>query len=485
MGWPIVSDMATMKKLAVTALATALVLLAVTTPAQAHHASAPRLLGGLGPANPFMARGGVGAMHSDSYSSDASPQPGPGTGPIQATLTTSGAICATTLLDRQGQVIAYCVDHTTRRPDLRLLDPRTLVPLATLALPPTGLLGGFYMYLDDHDRAVLSDGRDHLLRVAHTRDSTGAWQLRVVNDWDVSAQVSAHCGSAGCDYVESVTPDWSGRIWFSTARGVVGALNPATGSASSLTLPTGEQVANSLSAAPAGVAVVSDHALYLLRGGPDGTPQIRSRIGYDRGSGIKPGQLSWGSGTTPVFFGPGGDRYLTIADNADSQEHLLVYRVDPITGLGRQICRTPLFTAGASAVENAPIAVGRSVIVPNTYGYDYRPGSAPGPIPGGLIRIDVRRDESGCATRWTDSVPSAAVPKLSVRDGYIYTIQRTVTGTIASYDLVVIDSGSGAAVRTRPVGTGPQFEANQLAGVSTRDGTLYQGTVSGIVQIRP
>jgi len=219
-----------------------------------------------------------------------------------------------------------------------------------MMLPPTGQLGGFYMYLDNRDRAVLGDAANHVLQVAHHRGTSGAWAFQVTGDWDVTGLVTGHCGSAGCDYVESVAPDLSGRIWFSTAGGVVGVVDPATGTAHAVTLPAGE-VANSISTATAGVAVASDHAVYLLRARPGGTPAVVAREPYDRGSGQKRGQLSWGTGSTPASFGPGGNRYLTIADNADSQEHLLVYRIDPKTGALRLICRTPIFTPGASAAE--------------------------------------------------------------------------------------------------------------------------------------
>lgn len=440
----------------------------------------------LGPDNPFMAPAGVGAMHSDSYSSDAAPQPGPGTGAIQATLTANGTICPTILLDRQGKILAYCVNHSTRQGELSLLDPASLAPLATLSLPPSGQLGGFYMYLDAQDRAVLGDGANHILRITHSQSATGSWAFTITDDWDISGPVTAHCGgTSGCDYVESTTPDFRGLIWFSTAGGVVGTINPYTGATHAITLPAGEQVANSISASPVGVAVPSDHALYLMRADFDGTPYTTSRQPYDRGTFIKPGRLSQGTGTTPVFFGPAGSRYLAITDNNDSQENLLIYRLDAATGDSQLLCSTPLFTPGASAAENAPIGIGNSVAIANTYGYNYHPGQPVVPLPGGLTRIDVRPDESGCDQVWTNPVPSSAVPKLSTVDGNIYTIQRTLTGSTENFALSVIDFATGQTVSTQPLGTGQQWDTSQLAGVSGPDGTLYQGTTAGIAQIRP
>lgn len=57
-----------------------------------------------------------------------------------------------------------------------------------------------------------------------------------------------------------------------------------------------------------------------------------------------------------TFFG----QNVTITDNADKQENLLVYNAAD----GAPVCSAPLFTPGSSGPEN-------SVIVANTYGYRY------------------------------------------------------------------------------------------------------------------
>jgi hypothetical protein len=470
-------------------LLTGMLLAGVTTVAlSAPSAACPpaqSLHGGYGPANPYMARDGVGATHSDSYSSDAAPLAGPGAGPITAGLTVSNALCSTLLLDRQGRVVAYCINHANSLGELLLLDPDTLAPLTTMTLPPIGAFGGFYLYLDEQDRVVIGDGRNHVTRMAHTQDTTGAWSFHITDDWDVSALVTGHCGTPACDYIESVTPDFTGRIWFSTRGGVIGTISPATSAATAIQFPSGEGVENSLSSAPSGVAVPTDHALYLLRARPDGTPYVVSRQTYDRGTHQKPGQLSWGTGTTPVFFGAGGDRYVAITDNADVQEHLLVYRINQRTGATTRICQVPLWQPYLSADEIAPIGIGRSVIIENTYNYDYNPSAPITSLPGGLSRIDVRPDGRGCDTAWTNPVPTDAEAKLSTGDGYVYTTQRTTAGTTTRYDLVVIDSGTGKTVSTKPLGTGRQWETDQLSGVNGRGDVLYQGTIAGIIRIRP
>ena len=445
-----------------------------------------RLQRSLQPENPFMATGGLAAQHNDSYSSDVSPQVGPGGGPVNITVTKSGSLCPTLLPDRGGRVLAYCRDPKTRRDSLRLLAPDNLAILASLDMPTSGRLGGFYMYVDQDDRIVLGAGDNHLLRIAHSQDSQGDWRLQIVNDWDVSRDILGHCGSPNCDYLESVTPDWTGKIWFSSEAGVVGAVDPNTGTVRSTALPKGELVANSISSSPAGVAVPSDHALYLFNSQTDGTPIVVWREGYDRGTETKVGRLSQGTGSTPVFFGREGHPYLAITDNGDLQENLLVYRVQSLAGQ-RLACKVPLFSPGASADENAPIGIGDSVVLSNTFGYDYDnyTGAALQSLPGGLTRIDVRPDGSGCDIVWTNTARIATVPKLSIRDGNIYAVQRTLNSSTPQYSFMVIDFATGRTLYQKLIGSSYALDTFQQAPLISAGGILYQPTLTAIIRVIP
>jgi hypothetical protein len=391
------------------------------------------------------------------------------------------------VLNKRGYLFAYCVDPATDRAALRLLAPGDLAILASLDMPTSGRLGGFYMYVDRQDRIVLGAGNNHLLRIVDQRDSSGSWKIRIASNWDLSKSVTSHCGSSvDCDYLESVTPDWSGRIWFSTAGGVVGTVYPDTGTVRSTTLPDGERVANSISSSPAGVAVASDHAIYLFGGRPDGTPSVLWREVYDRGTKIKPGQLSQGTGATPVFFGTREHSYIAVTDNADIQEHLIIYSVKPTETERRLVCEFPVFSAGTSANENAPIGIGNSVVVANTYGYDYNDhsGQQVRSLPGGLTRVDVRADGSGCNVIWNNPVPSSAVPKLSIRDGNIYTVKRTVTDSGLEYFYTAIDFQTGKTLMEKSIGRTYSLDTFQLAGVIAPRGVLFQPTISGIIRVQ-
>ncbi|MEU8776848.1 hypothetical protein [Streptomyces sp. NPDC048606] len=441
------------------------------------------------PQNPVTAANGAATMHGDSASSGTTPYPGPGTAAIAYSRTALASACPTVLVGGDGYVIALCTTIFGQTPTVHLLDPATGADLASLALPKGSLFGGVYAYLDNTDRLVVVDGNDNLVRVGHHRTGTGGgWTLRIDQSTPLGDAVPAG------DNIVGLTPAWDGRVWFATSGGVIGTVDTGTGAVRSIS--TGEGVQNSISTVPGRTAVATDHALYLLSAGPDGTPVVDWRAPYDRGPARKPGQLSWGTGTTPSFFGPGdGTEYVTIVDNAAPHGNLLVYRA---AGGPEPICRVPVLTQHArSGTEDAVIASGRSVFVTNTYGYAYPalPAGAPASQPssanfdGGLSRIDVDAGGTGCSVVWNSPVKSAALPRLSLADGKIYTVSVTgPTGsaglnTFAQYHHSVIDPATGAQLSKSFLGIGLVYNPLQMRGTAAPDGTLYQGTETGVVRI--
>ncbi|MFF2570627.1 hypothetical protein [Streptomyces sp. NPDC058084] len=439
------------------------------------------------PQNPATAANGAATMHGDSASSGTTPHPGPGTSAIDYSRTALASACPTVVVGSDGYVITLCTTIFGQTPTVHLLDPASGADLASLALPKGSLFGGVYAYLDNGDRLVVVDGNNNLIRVGHRHAGSG-WTLRIEQSTPLGNAVPAG------DNIVGLTPDWEGRVWFATSGGVIGTVDTETGAVRSIS--TGEGVQNSISTVPGRTAVATDHALYLLSAGPDGTPVVDWRAPYDRGPARKPGQLSWGTGTTPSFFGPGsGTEYVTIVDNADPHGNLLVYRV---AGGPDPICRIPVLTQYArSGTEDAVIASGRSVFVTNTYGYPYPalPEGAPASQPssasfeGGLSRIDVDAGGTGCSVVWNSPVKSAALPRLSLADGKIYTVSVTgPTGsaglnTFAQYHHSVIDPATGAQLTSSFLGIGLVYNPLQMRGTAAPDGTLYQGTETGVVRI--
>ncbi len=431
------------------------------------------------PRAPGLSRGPDATMHGDAEASDTVGVRGPGRGTSGTSYRPLASDCPTVLVGDGGLVQLVCVDIPTKTPSAYLVDPSTGLTMASMRLTKSGLLGGIYSYLDQRDRLVVADGSNSILVIAHRRTAGGTWQLAVARRYPLTRAVPTS------DSVVGLTPAWDGRIWFASARGVIGTVNPKTGRVRSMHLPRGEQIANSIASAPRGIAVASTHALYLYRSARSGAIDRVWRRGYDRGSWRKPGQLSWGTGATPTFFGPRtGSEYLTITDNADRMEHLLVYSART----GALVCRTPV----VRGTENSPIGFGRSVYVASTYGYPYpaypagagnsHPASAP--IAGGMVRVDVRRTGHGCAVTWRNRVHSSSVPRLSRADGLIYTTMRTGNESDADrYDFVAISARTGKVLHRTMLGTGEQFDPIQQAAAIDRHRRYIQGVLTGFLSI--
>lgn len=433
--------------------------------------------GPLAPPNPFLGPDGTSTMHGDAGSSDVTPLAGPGT-EVSATAQSLLAACPTLLQGSDGLVLALCTPIVSRIPTVHLLNPDAPAsPLAKLELTKGSLLGGVYAFLDNENRLVVVDGSRKLLRIGHTGNS-----LSIDSTVDLTGTIPAD------DAVTGLVPDWQGNVWFATGAGLIGSVD-AAGVARTVRVPEGEQVQNSISSSPAGVSVATTHALYQLSLAADGTPKIDWRQGYDRGSARKPGQLSWGTGSTPTFFGPTtGSEYVTIVDSADTRVNLLVHRTDT----GQEVCKVPVLGSGGPGSENSPIGVGNSVFVASTYGYPYPAvpeGTGPAvpataPFTGGMTRVDVDADGTGCHEVWDNTVRSSAVPHLSTADGHLYTVQRKGTGgPLDGYEFTVIDPATGQVLSTTGMPGTAANDTLQMSALITAKGDYLQGTVTGMVRV--
>ena len=440
--------------------------------------------GPLAPPNPAMGPQGTSTMHADSGSSDSTPFAGPGTGTVTVASTSLRAACPSILMGTDGMPVAVCTAIANQTPYVHLLDPQTGASLAKMELvksTTSDLAGGIYSYIDNENRLVLVNAAGTLMWITHQQGATGKWQLTVAQSVPI-----------GFDAVVGLVPDYQGRIWFATATGVsknhgavVGFYDPTDGSVRHRPLRSGEQIANSISSSPRGVAIASTHALYIFGVGRTGRPVVRWRRAYDRGPARKPGQLSWGTGATPVFFGPStGHEYVTITDNAVPQEHVLVYRA----ATGRKVCSLPMLGTNNSGTENAPIGSGNSVFVASTYGYKYPASAATGtssptsaPFVGGMQRVVLQPTGTGCTSAWTNAVRSAAVPRLSLADGLLYTVQVSRTGRFA---YTTIDPATGDVISSAAIGA-KRSNTLQMVGTIAPSGVLFQGTVTGFARVTP
>jgi hypothetical protein len=92
---------------------------------------------------------------------------------------------------------------------------------------------------------------------------------------------------------------------------------------------------------------------------------------------------------------------------------------------------------------------------------------------------------------WTNTARSAAVPRLSVPDGKIYTVTRhgllgsEDTAPTDTYTYAVIDAATGATESEQFIGATTVQDTLQTVGTIAPGRIQYQGTVSGLFRIVP
>ncbi len=430
------------------------------------------------PQHPFMAATGTNSMHNDAYATDAYAGGGPRGENLTVTSESYGVVeCATITFDSRGRIVGLCggVDGF----QLMLIDPDTLESRATMttserdftsgANPLSDLCGGAYFYLDHRDRAIVETADGRILVVKVTEEG---FALR--RTYDVNTAIPEG------DCLIALMPDWDGRIWFVTKNGGVGTVLPVSGAVRSLRLD-GERIVNSLATdETGGVYIVSDHALYRFDATRNGAPEVTWRQPYDRGSRQKPGQLSQGSGTTPTLI---GRDLVAITDNADPRMQVVAYRRTAAPLREREVCRVPVFGKEAGATENSLVAVGRSVIVENNYGYQ-NPGTttAGRSTTPGIARVDV--SARSCGLRWTsDEIAPTSVPKVSLETGLLYVYTKPEGVEQDPWYFTAVDVRTGETAWRQLTGTGMQWNNHYAAIYLGPDRSAYVATLAGLVKI--
>lgn len=463
-------------------------------------------------ANPFLAEGTNGTMHGDGGQSDTHLAAGPFGGNLEVRSRQAGnglpRQCSTFVYRRDGHPIVMCGGISGFR--MVLLEPYSLRAYAYYDLPirpssfeaavkrDMGIMmndssGGAYMFLDNEDRLVFANSEwvVQRLRVEGLYGLDGPGPKFVVDgEWDLKPYVPHDCLNwnnwfprGECDKVTTVMPDHQGRYWWTTRYGRLGTLDTKNGKVAVIRLK-GEEIQNALAMDSRAVYVLSDHAQYAFAADGAGRPVQLWRSAYDRGAKRKIGSINQGSGTTPTLL---GDKWITFADNADGQINIVVLRRSD----GSRICAVPVFKEGASATDNSMIGWGRSIILENNAGfksaYEQSDWNA---VAGGVVRVDVRPDESGCDIIWTSplKVPSV-VPKLSAATGiaYVYSFDL-VTGAdgkqTQDWSIVGLDFRTGRQVIKIPTGRGRKFDNNWASMSMAPNGDFYAGVTSGLVQVR-
>ena len=427
------------------------------------------------PQHPFMARNPNSNLHNDAYQSDTYTRAGPLGSGIEESSALFSRECGSLTFDSRDRIVTVCVGLD--RPVLTVLDPVTLKPLSAFDLPPrqpsttpfTSFAGGGYFYLDNRDRAVIPTSERRILTV-RVGPGGGLSEAGSVDLRDAVAEGDA---------IIAVMPDWRGRVWFATLRGVVGFVGLAGRVRS---LATGEPIGNSFAVDERkGVYIVTDEALYRFQA-RRGRVRTVWRRRYPNIGAVKPGQTQAGSGTTPTLL---GKRLVAITDNADPMAIRVYQRTRRKRGR-RLVCKQPVFERGAGSTDQSLIGVRRSLVVENNYGYTGPASTLNGAttLPG-LERVVLDRDGRGCRTVWhSEERAPSVVPKLSLGAGLIYTYTKPERddSTDAWY-LTAIDFDTGRTVWRALAGTG-FGRNNNFAPVSIGpDGVAYVGVLGGIVRM--
>ncbi|MDP1879321.1 MAG: hypothetical protein Q8K60_00100 [Parachlamydiaceae bacterium] len=443
--------------------------------------------------NPFMAPNDFSEVHANSYQTDTVSIRGPGK--FSNRHTQDALIQPPTLgtsvlaFNSSGQIItvrvSLSVASTPITPydnNLLLIDQNTLEVLDSVNLPNTTFpVFIAYFYLDNLDRVVV-----------HTPTKEVRIYSIVQNQFVLAQSYNLTTVLLPADTIVSVIPDSTGNLWFATQLGTVGYIQPGTGqiSISNLASVIGgssiERISKSFATdEDGGVFIVSSHALYRFEASTSGPIGIWRSV-YDRGTRLKPGQAQQGSGTTPTLFNDfDGNKFVTIADNADPYMHVVIFNRET----GALIAQPVVFTRFpyASSCQNSLIAVNHSVIIENNYGSTGIGGISTTSgnlttIPG-IARIAFDPVTGTSETVWTNydiSIPSA-ISRLSTKNGLIYTYAKdSKSWYFASLDFEKGKIRNKVRVSTTGILAG-DLANNFFAGIGIgRDNSAYIPTLGGI-----
>ena len=204
-----------------------------------------------------------------------------------------------------------------------------------------------------------------------------------------------------------------------------------------------ERLENGMAVDKQAMYLLSDRALYKFSPAKTGLQQ-KFRFAYKTPANCDEDKtLSHGSGSTPTLMGAD---LVTFTDNADGRVNLVVLdRRD--SAPKRKICEVPLFSPGKSENENTVIGYGNSIYVQNFAGGPKVVSHRSDELVGGFWRVDVAKDNSGCAVKWKKDYASIATARLSLKTGLIY--MPIENWPKRELELAFIDSATGNEARPR------------------------------------
>ncbi|PPJ60692.1 hypothetical protein CBER1_03440 [Cercospora berteroae] len=464
------------------------------------------------------------AYHRDTGNSRSDGYLGP-LGHNVPTASTTNIKPAPLFWDDEGRLTAgaICNDTTTC---IVALDPETFEILANWTGPTdqgSSPFFPFFTYSTMYEGRYITPALGPKVLEIERSDTANGPTLRLVKELDLSALVGEENQIINSAY------DEKGRFRFTTGgfRGagvgstntsaVIGYIEPG-GAVKHMVLPdtnveNGIALTGSIVYLNTGPAGANDRPnavghLYALAPSVDGIRVLYNET-YDAGSGIKPGGISRGSGSSPSLL---GTDYVAITDNADTQIRLNIFKQarsdasadwESVSNKNSNlVCTVPIFRPNASATENTLIThfdgeiysavITASFNAPPVINFfnssttlnssDHRVTTA---APG-LVRVDFDPRNSSCRVRWEVDLPGTGIGTLSTASGLLYQYHQDVElagkGEYV-WCLSVIDYESGEIVWSVRTDTGPLFNNNYQSPTLGPDGAVYTWVQGGIVKV--
>jgi hypothetical protein len=422
------------------------------------------------PRNPALARNGFSGTGLAAGNGDLSPLPGPlGVATSRSSALELGT-CTGFAFDATARLLAVCKGPAAA--NLRLIDPTTLATIASLALPSK----------PGADRGDLSGGTHFIRRADGTLlvPTVDGTLITVTVGLDSLAQTGAIdlTGVLGPkEKLFAVGAGFDGRDWAAGSDGSVVTVPRDGGAPKSIRL--GEPIAEDIATDPSGTYVVTSRALYRLRAGADGTPQIVWRqVLLSAEANSHAGRVHPGPGTAPAIVRGG---FVAVADGLNPPR-VNVVRIRSRASR-RLACAVPVFFPGSGSIEAPLVVAGRSIVAINAYGYDsIATTEGGGTTTGGLAQVIVGKHS--CRRGWTsDQISPSAQAVVSRRTGLLYTLIKP-PGLPDAWNLAALDWRTGALRFAVLAGEGLGFNSEGGALALGRDGAAYAGTFGGVVRFR-
>jgi hypothetical protein len=433
--------------------------------------------------NPFAAKNGRAGIGFDAASSHLVDWAGPTSNQLTSALIEVGGSCSHGGFVWDRFFAAICqVDGNLQLVLIRFDDFSIAARVNLSPAPRETRIFPALPFIVDAQQTIWTITPDYkLLKVNVSMDA----QVRIDEAADLKEMNSLRGLTSDDGEVVGLSFDFSGNLWLATSNGALAVLQNNELSIIRLIEPqtrAPEQIGNHVVIAPDNsVYVATTHAIYRLEQSLEKKePLIIWREVVERGSQIKKGQKTQGTGTGPLLVGAD---YLAVADNRDVRMDVLVFDRRPKVKTNRRVCDQPIFRLRQSASEAAMVAVGESILVQNTFGYesiDSVKGVA-STVPG-FARIDLDKSSSSCKTVWNQPlvIPNAS-PIASLASGLVYAYVKKGAG----WYFTAIDFETGKTSFDFRVGGTEAFTAHDGVLALAPNGIPFITVANGVVAIIP